>query len=96
MAPGMTAPCCTSSMMTATWLDTVHVSRTTVPDGQAIINVFSADGPTQCSGLAVRRYSALELAAVLAPEFTLDEVWTAVHATPAGREQEFLTAVFSR
>ena len=71
-------------------------AKRAVPSGHVAISVFSADGPTQCSGLDVRRYDSAMLANVLAPEFSVVDVSEEIHVTPAGGEQQFLTAVFAR
>lgn len=61
-----------------------------------IIGTFAPDAPENCSGLAVRRYSAEELGARLGDDFELLEKLRHVHLTPAGKEQPFTFAVFRR
>ncbi len=59
-----------------------------VPDGAVIVATFATDGPEQCSGLPVRRYSADELLGLL-DGFELVEARRQVHTTPWGAEQAF-------
>ena len=64
--------------------------------GQAVIAEFGPEGPTRCSGLEVRRYSAEELDAFLGPELRLEEQATEDHRTPSGGVQSFLLGRFRR
>jgi len=73
-----------------------RLKRALVPGGTAIIATFAPDGPEKCSGLAVQRYDATELAKQLGEEFTLVESRLQDHATPAGARQRFQFAVFRR
>jgi SAM-dependent methyltransferase len=65
-------------------------------NGALIIATFAADGPTRCSGLDVRRYSAEALSNELGGGFTLERRLVDVHLTPSGIEQLFTYAVFRR
>ena len=65
-------------------------------DGQAVIATFGPEGPTTCSGLQVCRYGPESLSAELGPDFVLAESCLERHVTPAGAEQQFLYARFSR
>ncbi|HSQ33104.1 MAG TPA: class I SAM-dependent methyltransferase [Gemmatimonadaceae bacterium] len=64
--------------------------------GILIIATFALEGPARCSGLATVRYDASDLARVLGDEFVLRESVTDVHRTPAGVEQAFTYAAFTR
>jgi cyclopropane fatty-acyl-phospholipid synthase-like methyltransferase len=66
-----------------------RASSTIVPGGALIMGTFALDGPSQCSGLPVCRYSAETLAATLGPSFTLLEQVHEMHHTPAGVPQSF-------
>ena len=66
------------------------------PSGHAVLATFGPDGPTTCSGLPTRRYSAAGLAAELGDGFVLQHAELAVHVTPTGAEQQFQWAVFQR
>jgi SAM-dependent methyltransferase len=66
------------------------------PGGCAIIGTFALDGPERCSGLPVKRYSALTLAQTLGEGFELIEWQPLSHRTPAGNVQEFQFSVFCR
>lgn len=65
-------------------------------DGTLIVATFAHDGPTQCSGLPVLRYSAAELASVFSTRFTLVAEERQEHTTPAGVIQPFTWVVLRR
>jgi trans-aconitate methyltransferase len=56
--------------------------------GAFVIGTFADDGPTHCSGLAVRRYAATDLADLLG-DVTVVEERREVHRTPGGAAQPF-------
>lgn len=66
------------------------------PDGHAIIATFAEDGPEQCSGLPVMRYSPEALAEQLGDDFRLIESRRATHRTPWGSEQRFIYGLFRK
>ena len=70
--------------------------RSLEPGGWLVLAAFSADGPTQCSGLPVRRYRVEEWDAFLGAEFTRETAAIEDHVTPGGRVQSFLYARFRR
>jgi SAM-dependent methyltransferase len=74
----------------ADYLDVLR--RTLRPGGHLIIATFGPQGPTQCSGLPVQRYSTDELVAVLGEDFALASSSLATHRTPSGASQQFLYA----
>ncbi|MDD2776916.1 MAG: methyltransferase domain-containing protein [Gallionella sp.] len=59
-------------------------------NGQVIIATFAENGPTQCSGLPIRRYRAEELHAELGESFELVDSYTEEHRTPSGAIQQFV------
>lgn len=59
------------------------------PGGHAVIGVFSEDGPEQCSGLNVQRYSFAALREFLGSSFQVLSTTTETHTTPAGKPQHF-------
>ncbi len=61
-----------------------------------IIATFALDGPDQCSGLPVQRYSSQTLAARLGAPFVLTDQAQEAHTTPWGTTQNFSYAVFRR
>lgn len=67
-----------------------------VPGGKLILATFGPQGPTECSGLPVRRYGASRLAALLGPGFRLLDSELLDHRTPSGANQQFLFAHFER
>lgn len=71
----------------ATYVDLAD--RTISSDGLLVLATFGPDGPTSCSGLPTARHSADDLAALLAPAFTLTHAETRIHRTPAGAGQQF-------
>lgn len=62
--------------------------RSLVAGGAFVIGTFAHDGPTHCSGLPVRGYSADELAHVLG-EVEIIEQRRHLHRTPGGAVQPF-------
>ncbi len=66
------------------------VLRAVRPGGHVIIATFAEDGPEQCSGLPVMRYSADGLHAEFGAPFTLLRHEREEHHTPAGAAQQFL------
>lgn len=68
----------------------------TAKGSAVIIAAFAPNGPQQCSGLAVQRYSSSTLAARLGSEFVLYNEALEQHHTPFGTTQEFIYAAFRR
>jgi 2-polyprenyl-3-methyl-5-hydroxy-6-metoxy-1,4-benzoquinol methylase len=69
------------------YLDTLRAGI--APGGAVIVATFAEDGPEYCSGLAVDRYSAIDLGSVLGDGFAVIETRREVHITPAGATQPF-------
>lgn len=61
-----------------------------------MLSTFAPDGPEQCSGLRVMRYSAEMLDRELGADFELLEDSREEHVTPWGTTQAFTRAVFRR
>jgi hypothetical protein len=75
----------------------VHSMASALQAGShAILATFDLDGPTQCSGLDIVRYSPETLAAVLGDEFRLVKTVSEDHHTPASAVQKFIYCRFSR
>ena len=70
--------------------------RAVQPGGHAVIATFAPDGPTECSGLPVRRSSAQDIAQLLGDEFGLVREDRELHQTPGGTEQPFTWVVLQR
>lgn len=70
--------------------------RTLPPGGNLVIATFGPQGPTQCSGLPVQRYSAEALQQVLGAGYELVSSSLATHETPSGASQQFLYAHLRR
>ena len=65
------------------------VLRAVKPGGHVIVATFAEDGPEQCSGLPVMRYSAEALHAEFGAPFTLVRHDKEAHRTPFGTIQQF-------
>lgn len=63
--------------------------RSLAPDGHVILATFGLRGPTQCSGLPVRRYDAEGLSQLLGPSFRIVSSRETEHTTPSGATQLF-------
>ena len=59
------------------------------PGGYVLVATFAADGPTQCSGLDVTRYSPDALHGQFGSDFRLMESRHEEHQTPGGGRQAF-------
>ena len=68
------------------------LEHATEPDGVAVFGCFAPDGPQQCSGLPVARYSTQDLAGELGSRWTLIAQDREEHRTPAGATQPFTWA----
>ena len=66
------------------------VIRSVKPGGFVIVATFAEDGPTQCSGLPVMRYSADELHAAFGQSFDMIDHAKESHFTPDGAKQQFV------
>jgi ubiquinone/menaquinone biosynthesis C-methylase UbiE len=73
-----------------------HLRRSLESGGTAIIATFAPDGPAECSGLPVARYSAEAITALLGPDFALAEAVNECHQTPTGGRQSFSYGRFIR
>jgi SAM-dependent methyltransferase len=67
-----------------------QVLKALKPGGYAIVGTFGPEGPTQCSGLPVARYSSDELHDEFGSPFRLVDQTTSVHTTPWGSTQQFV------
>lgn len=66
------------------------VMRSVKPGGHVIVASFAEDGPEQCSGLPVMRYSPGELHDQFGESFQLLIHCKELHHTPAGAVQSFV------
>lgn len=67
-----------------------QVLRSVKPGGHVIVATFAEDGPTQCSGLPVMRYSPAELHGQFGASFSLLKQEREAHQTPMGTTQKFI------
>jgi SAM-dependent methyltransferase len=70
------------------------LTRTIPAGGHAVIATFGLEGPEKCSGLEVRRYSSVTLAAELGKAWSLLKSLPETHVTPWGKPQAFQYSVF--
>lgn len=73
-----------------------RLSQSVVKGGHAIIATFAEDGPEQCSGLPVGRYSPASLAETLGADFLLITHQFHLHHTPWGNQQSFQYSLFRK
>ena len=66
-----------------------HLKSILKRGGSAIIATFAPDGPAECSGLPVVRYSPESLASELGPDFALVQAMAHEHQTPWDSTQSF-------
>ena len=66
------------------------------PGGHVVVATFAADGPQECSGLPVERYSSTLLTEALAPVCSPLGFEHELHRTPGGAEHHFLYGHFRR
>jgi ubiquinone/menaquinone biosynthesis C-methylase UbiE len=66
------------------------VHRAVKPGGSVIVATFAEDGPSQCSGLDVARYSADQMHAAFGAGFKLITSTREDHHTPFGTVQKFI------
>jgi SAM-dependent methyltransferase len=66
------------------------VRRAVRPGGHIIVATFADDGPLECSGLPVQRYSPSELHTEFGEKFTLVHHEREEHQTPFGTKQRFV------
>jgi len=71
-----------------------RVRRIVRPNGHVIVATFADDGPSQCSGLPVERYTAETLSAEFGVGFRLVTSVRETHRTPSGVEQRFVYCVW--
>jgi hypothetical protein len=69
------------------YLATLHAAL--APRAGVVMGTFAADGPEQCSGMPVARYSPDDLGAVFGEQFRVVEHRREEHRTPAGQLQPF-------
>jgi len=72
------------------------VGDASAPDAVAVFGCFAPDGPQQCSGLPVARYSPGELADQFGSGWTLIGQAREEHLTPAGLIQPFTWATLRK
>lgn len=66
------------------------------PGGHLIMATFALDGPPQCSGLDVVRYSPESLQQEVGGDFELMESFGGIHVTPSAGKQSYTFCHFMR
>lgn len=66
-----------------------QVIKAVRPGGHVIVATFAEDGPDQCSGLPVMRYSPSDLHETFGASFDLVRHERETHLTPFGTTQKF-------
>lgn len=66
------------------------------PGGWMILGTFSMQGPDQCSGIPIRKYSKESLSKLFLPEFDIIQCQYYDHQTPGGSLQNFVFCFFKR
>jgi len=84
----------TSRATQSQYLDVLDAA--TEPDSVAVFGLFAPDGPQQCSGLPVARYSVTALADRLGGGWKLIREDREEHTTPRGRTQPFTWAALRK
>jgi 2-polyprenyl-3-methyl-5-hydroxy-6-metoxy-1,4-benzoquinol methylase len=72
------------------------LDKALAPEGVAIIGTFSEDGPTRCSGIAIKQYSESSLSERLSAHFRKINCLLTDHLTPSGATQHFLFCSFRK
>lgn len=73
-----------------------QVLQAVAPGGRVVLGTFAADGPTECSGLPVCRYTPAELVAEFEDGFEPTHNERTEHHTPFGTMQPFTWVVLRR
>ena len=84
----------TTARQRQNYMDILNVA--TDPGAVAVFGCFAPDGPEQCSGLPVVRYSSAQLADELGGEWQLISHDREEHLTPAGLIQPFTWAALRK
>jgi ubiquinone/menaquinone biosynthesis C-methylase UbiE len=71
-----------------------QVMKSVKPGGHVIVATFASDGPEQCSGLPVARYTPDQLRQEFGPSFKLLEYMSEEHKTPWHSVQHFVYCHF--
>lgn len=66
------------------------------PGGILIMGTFSEEGPTKCSGIEIKQYSAASLEACFTSGFNKVKSFYTDHTTPSGSVQNFVFCSFKR
>jgi len=66
------------------------------PGGHVIVATFAEDGPEECSGLPIQRYSVEQLKSEFGASFQMSEHYIELHETPFGTTQNFVYCHFQR
>lgn len=73
-----------------------HLEQALSDIGTAAIGTFSDQGPTKCSGIEIRQYSAAALEHTFFPAFEKIRCMPVEHKTPSGAVQHFIFCSFRK
>ncbi|MFT6748070.1 MAG: 2-polyprenyl-3-methyl-5-hydroxy-6-metoxy-1,4-benzoquinol methylase [Glaciecola sp.] len=72
------------------------VTSSVADSGVLILGTFSPEGPSKCSGLDIKQYSAKELEMLFQKGFKMEQSFQEVHKTPFDTEQSFTYVVLRK
>ena len=72
------------------------VNHALKPGGHLIVATFGPQGPLQCSGLDIVRYTPEQLHDELGERYSLTQSIAEDHVTPVGKHQEFVYCCFRK
>ena len=73
-----------------------NVQQSIAPGGYLVLGTFSENGPEKCSGLPVKKYSAVAMKELLQQYFERLKCLTVKHLTPSEKVQEYVFCSFKR
>jgi ubiquinone/menaquinone biosynthesis C-methylase UbiE len=71
-------------------------SRVIKPSKYLIVGTFSDQGPTKCSGIPIKQYTAAQLQQTFGENFKPNHTHNTSHKTPFGTLQEFVFCNFTK
>jgi SAM-dependent methyltransferase len=71
-------------------------NKAIAPNGKLVIGTFSEQGPTKCSGIAIKQYTPQTLTNLFTPYFTAVDSKIIDHQTPFNTTQNFVFCSFTK
>ncbi|QDH78587.1 class I SAM-dependent methyltransferase [Echinicola soli] len=72
------------------------VNKHLAEKGKMIIGTFSEKGPSRCSGITIKQYSAEKLSGIFGQGFRKEKCFHEQHHTPSGNHQDFVFCCFEK